>query len=314
MTAPATAQWLIGDRLANARLSDANGQRVSLHAEFAGLPLWLAFTTSQTLARGLPCPPPGVNALCFGSHGFSAREGWRSFSVEPLWQAGAGADVVWVADANLRLQECRPLSLVNDLAPFMASPRALSAAQLATTAPVLQIPAVYEAEFCARLIEHFEGDCKGGEPSGVVVFEDGKEKFQLDPTIKLRRESPPRDIEIEQHMHERLLRRALPEIARVFNYQVQRRDPFKLLAYAEGAGYFRAHRDNETPDVAHRRFALSVNLNTGAYEGGEFRFPEFGPHQYSPGVGGALVFSCSLLHEVLPVHSGTRYAMTTFLM
>jgi hypothetical protein len=25
------------------------------------------------------------------------------------------------------------------------------------------------------------------------------------------------------------------------------------------------------------------------------------------------VFSCSLLHEVLPVEKGTRYAMTTFL-
>jgi len=57
-------------------------------------------------------------------------------------------------------------------------------------------------------------------------------------------------------MHERLERCALPEIARVFNFGVTRRDPFKLLAYPGQPGYFRAHRDNETPDeraLRHRK-------------------------------------------------------------
>ena len=47
----------------------------------------------------------------------------------------------------------------------------------------------------------------------------------------------------------------------------------------------------------HRRFAVSLNLNTGDYEGGCLRFPEFGPHLYVAPAGGAVVFSCSLLHE-----------------
>ena len=180
-------------------------------------------------------------------------------------------------------------------------------------APVLQIPGVFEPELCAALIRHLDVDCAGGDVSAVLVMQDGEQRLQVDPDIKQRREAIPRDAQLEARMHERLMRRALPEIARVFNFEVRRRDPFKLLAYPENAGYFRAHRDNETPDVAHRRFALSVNLNQGDYTGGEFRYPEFGPHLFSPPTGAALVFSCSMLHEVRPVMRGTRYAMTTFL-
>ena len=40
---------------------------------------------------------------------------------------------------------------------------------------------------------------------------------------------------------------------------------------------------------------MSVNLNDD-YEGGAVRFPEFGGGLYRPPAGGALVFSCSLLH------------------
>jgi hypothetical protein len=43
------------------------------------------------------------------------------------------------------------------------------------------------------------------------------------------------------------------------------------------------------------------------------RFPEFGSRQYQPPTGGALVFSCSLLHEVSPVRRGKRYAFLPFL-
>ena len=120
-------------------------------------------------------------------------------------------------------------------------------------------------------------------------------------------------LELEAAVHARLHRRVLPRLARVFQFDTARRDPFKLPAYAADAGYFRAHRDNDTPDVAHRRFAVPSNLDAGAYTGGEFRFPEFGTHRYAPPTGHALVFSCSFLHEVMPVVSGTRHALTTFL-
>jgi predicted 2-oxoglutarate/Fe(II)-dependent dioxygenase YbiX len=82
---------------------------------------------------------------------------------------------------------------------------------------------------------------------------------------------------------------------------------------AETGGHFRAHRDNTTKGTAHRRFAVSLILNTGEFEGGLLRFPEFGPHVYQAPAGGAVVFSCSLLHEATPVTSGKRYVFLPFL-
>jgi predicted 2-oxoglutarate/Fe(II)-dependent dioxygenase YbiX len=80
---------------------------------------------------------------------------------------------------------------------------------------------------------------------------------------------------------------------------------------AEGA-HFRAHRDNTAKGTAHRRFAVSINLNDG-YDGGELWFPEFGPRRYRPPAGGAVVFSFSLLHEATRVTRGVRYATLPFL-
>lgn len=77
-------------------------------------------------------------------------------------------------------------------------------------------------------------------------------------------------------------------------------------------GFFRPHRDNTTLGTAHRRFACTINLNTQAYAGGDLRFPEFGPRTYRAPTGGAVVFSCAMLHEATPVTAGTRYAFLPF--
>jgi predicted 2-oxoglutarate/Fe(II)-dependent dioxygenase YbiX len=58
---------------------------------------------------------------------------------------------------------------------------------------------------------------------------------------------------------------------------------------------------------------VTINLNADEYEGGDLRFPEFGPRTYCAPTGGAVAFSCSLLHEALPVTRGTRYAFLPFL-
>jgi len=54
---------------------------------------------------------------------------------------------------------------------------------------------------------------------------------------------------------------------------------------------------------------MTIHLNTGDYEGGFLRFPEYGPDLYRPPRGDAIVYSSSLLHEVTPVTSGRRYAL-----
>ncbi|MCH8998765.1 MAG: 2OG-Fe(II) oxygenase, partial [Proteobacteria bacterium] len=40
--------------------------------------------------------------------------------------------------------------------------------------------------------------------------------------------------------------------------------------------------------------------------------PEYGPQLYQPEVGGAVVFSCSLLHEATRVTSGRRFVLLGF--
>jgi predicted 2-oxoglutarate/Fe(II)-dependent dioxygenase YbiX len=82
---------------------------------------------------------------------------------------------------------------------------------------------------------------------------------------------------------------------------------------AEDGGHFRPHRDNTTQGTAHRRFAVSINLNAD-FDGGELIFPEYGyKRRFKPPIGGAVVFSCSLLHAVSKVTRGRRYAYLPFL-
>ena len=50
-----------------------------------------------------------------------------------------------------------------------------------------------------------------------------------------------------------------------------------------------------------------------AFEGGELRFPEYGPQVYRPGTGAAIVFSSSILHEAMHVTAGRRYVLLAFL-
>src|SRR5258706_185844 len=78
-------------------------------------------------------------------------------------------------------------------------------------------------------------------------------------------------------------------------------------------GEAHGHRHNPAPIVAHRRFACSINLNSEEFEGGGLRYPEYGDQQYRPATGEAIVFSSSILHEVMHVTAGRRYVLLAFL-
>ncbi|MDX1401211.1 MAG: 2OG-Fe(II) oxygenase, partial [Kiloniellales bacterium] len=108
-------------------------------------------------------------------------------------------------------------------------------------------------------------------------------------------------------------RRIKPEIVKAFNRDITGIEEFKVVCYdANNGGHFRPHRDNLSRHNAHRLFAMTLNLNEG-YEGGALRFPEYGPDLYKPGAGDAVIFSCSLLHEALPVTKGERFVLLSFL-
>ena len=108
-------------------------------------------------------------------------------------------------------------------------------------------------------------------------------------------------------------RRLLPEIYKVFNLKVTRREPYKIGCYpAEKGGHFRPHRDNFDPALFYRRLAMSINLNDG-FQGGGLIFPEYGNDEYRPGPGCVLVFPCALVHGVTRVTGGERFMMNSFL-
>jgi len=54
---------------------------------------------------------------------------------------------------------------------------------------------------------------------------------------------------------------------------------------------------------------MTVNLNAGEYEGGALRFREYGDHLYAVERGTAVVWSATLLHEVMPVTAGARFVL-----
>jgi predicted 2-oxoglutarate/Fe(II)-dependent dioxygenase YbiX len=58
---------------------------------------------------------------------------------------------------------------------------------------------------------------------------------------------------------------------------------------------------------------VTVALNSGDYQGGELCFREYGPQRYSVETGTAIIWSCSLLHEVSEVTAGRRFILGTHL-
>ncbi len=177
-------------------------------------------------------------------------------------------------------------------------------------APVLIVPRVFDEDLCRRLIALYEAD--GGAQSGVMRDVDGRTVGVLDD-FKRRRDVPIESPELRHEILWRLERCLVPEIARVFQFQVTRLERYIVACYdAADGGYFRPHRDNETLGTAHRKFACSINLNAEAFEGGDLRFPEFGPRTYRPPTGGAVVFASGLQHEATPVTRGRRYAFLPF--
>lgn len=178
-------------------------------------------------------------------------------------------------------------------------------------APVLTVPDVFDETICKHLISLYERD--GGTPSGFMRDVKGMTTHILDDDFKQRRDTTIGDPKLIQLLSQRIARRIAPAIERAFAFKATRIERHIVACYEAGRGHFRPHRDNTTFGTAHRRFAVTINLNAGEYEGGDLPFPEFGGRTYRAQTGGAVVFSCSLLHEATPVSKGKRYAFLPFL-
>ncbi len=223
--------------------------------------------------------------------------------------------VAVLLDRNLRVVQAWVLADEEPLAPILSLLRAQFPPQpdidVPMQAPVLLIPNVFSREFCRYLIEVWE--TRGHGDSGFMKRDGEKTVGYIDHSFKIRQDHFVKDEGLKRAIDRPIQRIVFPEIEKAFSYKATRREDYKIACYdATTGGFFRAHRDNTTGGTAHRRFAMSINLNTEEYEGGYLRFPEYGPYRYRPATGSAVVFNCSLLHEATDILSGRRFVLLAF--
>ena len=171
-------------------------------------------------------------------------------------------------------------------------------------APVLILPNVFEPQLCRQLISLYEA--KGGTETGTI------NNPSVNPAVKRRKDCDIVDQDTLRRIQIRIERRVAPEIERLFFMKITRIERYIVGCYtAEDGGHFAPHRDNTNTKSAHRRFAVSINLNDD-FSGGEVRFPEYSARGHKARAGWAVVFPCAILHMVTKVTSGRRYAFLPF--
>jgi peroxiredoxin/predicted 2-oxoglutarate/Fe(II)-dependent dioxygenase YbiX len=249
----------------------------------------------------------GAVSKLYGVVPDDAQPSEKNLPLRPAW---------FVLDPTLRVlarfpfdSETGGAAAVLDFLERLAPPERHAGMEL--QAPILMLPGVFEPDFCHQLIGLYEQN--GGEESGFMRETDGKTVQMLDPQHKRRKDYIIADEALIRETQARIRRRIKPEIQKVHQFEVTRMERYIVACYAaEDNAHFRAHRDNTTKGTAHRRFAVSINLNDD-FEGGELSFPEYGARSFKMPIGCAGVFSCSLLHAVSRVTRGKRYAFLPFL-
>ncbi|MBV9858912.1 MAG: 2OG-Fe(II) oxygenase [Alphaproteobacteria bacterium] len=231
---------------------------------------------------------------------YGAREAPRTIVLDPMLRAVA--DIAWDNPAG-------HAAMLGQLVRSL--PEVDAAAGVPLSAPVLIVPRVLDFPFCDLLVSLY--DQIGGTDSGFLLDRDGKTATVVNHRLKRRQDMPIAAPELREIIRDRVVARLLPPIERFFQFAATRMDRYLVSCYDSAVGgHFFRHRDNVNAGAQHRRFAVTINLNSD-YEGCDLVFPEFGRRTYRAPVGGAIVFSCGALHEVTPIARGRRYAFIPFL-
>jgi hypothetical protein len=229
-----------------------------------------------------------------------------------LVRDGVVRPTAFLVDPFLRVVESLPAARIDEL---LDSLQAIAAAERVHptdfNAPVLTVPRILEPEACQTLIDFYRR--VGGTPSGFMRYRGAEVYGVNDHSTKRRHDAIIEDPDLRAMIRTGIQRLA-PILEQAFWWRPTRIERYIVARYGpeDGGGFFSRHRDNTTPATAHRRFAVTINLNDD-FEGGELRFPEFGQRTYRPPMGGATVFNCCLLHEATPVTRGERFATLPFL-
>jgi predicted 2-oxoglutarate/Fe(II)-dependent dioxygenase YbiX len=221
-----------------------------------------------------------------------------------------GAGQSWIIlDPMLRVIDAAPLDETDRVLARLS--RSLPPSEASSPAPILTLAHVFEPELCAHLVDCFERG--GAKDSGFMQDVGGRSVENFDNSWKRRRDFHLTDTKLIANLRARLGRRICPEIRKAFQMRPTRIERDLVARYdSETGGHFGPHRDDTGIAIAHRRFAVSINLNAD-FEGGEISFPEYSPQSFKAAPGTAIVFSASILHEVSRVTRGRRYVFLTFL-
>jgi predicted 2-oxoglutarate/Fe(II)-dependent dioxygenase YbiX len=318
-----------GDRFPDFVLADQAGAPWGLYQHGQGLPTAVFLDSDESLRRSLRDLAESYGAAqlnCVvvdsGAQGEAAppriladptgrfRQGVREMSGQrvPMHPLAVLLD---------RNQRILALSADGDLARWAlvrwSEEAPAPAAAISHVAPVLTVPNVLSRTDCHALIARWHAS--GHEAGTVRSMVNGQLVERVYEEMKKRRDHQLNDPAVRKPLMALVARRLGPELNKAFCFGSFRFDRVLIACYdAERGDYFRRHRDNTTPATAGRRFALTLNLNSDEHDGGELIFPEYGDYRYKPETGAAVVFSCSLLHEALPVTRGTRFALLSFLL
>ena len=318
-----------GQRAPDFVLPGEDGTPTRFYAKAGGAPTVLlhagpeSLTAVRELAEGLGGRVPDDVTVHLVWQGETTSEDGLPFpaflDAERKIAAGYGAGeapMALVLDPNLRVLDAFRLDDGRDatrrvLDVIDSLPQA-EPVEIASQAPVLFVANALDDAMCAELIDAWE--TRGNVETGVEQTAGGHREDTLRAQFKRRRDHVITDAELNQRIGTSLGRRIMPEIRKAFSFRATGFEGFKIGCYdASTGGFFKAHRDNLSSTTAHRSFALTLNLNAD-YEGGQLRFPEYGPNLYRPDAGAALIFSCSHLHEVLNVTAGRRFVLLSFLL
>lgn len=303
-----------GERAPDFVLPIMDGSQTRFYSRAGGRPTLLIFAKEERVLEGLEVSE-AVDVFVVSPLVLAKANATVFIDRENAVGKAYGLDGVFAAfalDINLRV-----LSGIQDPQAFDQIYRAFKsqsfpqARDIDVQAPVLLVPNVLTPDICRVLINVWA--TKGNTETGVESSQSGVRRDVIDYQNKKRRDHEVTDAQLLRLLTSTVGRRVMPEVQRAFHYRATRFEGFKIACYdAESGGFFRAHRDNLSPSTAHRRFALTLNLNDD-YTGGHLIFPEFGPHRYRPLAGDAIVFSSSFLHEVQPVTRGRRFTLLSFL-
>ena len=198
-------------------------------------------------------------------------------------------NLLYILDANRRINQLKEFNNIQEIIDFKIEKQILS-----INVPCLMIENVLDDKLLKRVLDYYNNST-----NHEVHNSCNKNRLHVHP-----------DLELEKMIDNKLSRSLFPEIKKVFYFDVEYRELYKICSYnSETNGRFAAHRDTPYP-YQHRKFALSLILNDD-YEGGELYLPEY-DISLKPKANTAIVFPGICTHQVNPIISGSRKTIITF--